>query len=220
VPTLSTLLVFATFVVGFAALPGPTNLWVLGRGIGVGTRPALAGAAGCAAGASVYVVATAFGLSALLASSHAVLAAVHYLGVAYLVFLGLRAIFAPPPEALTLSGGPDSPRGHRFWRAFRQGLFIELSNPKVALFFLALFPQFIDATRGPAWSQVLALGAVFVTISLMVDSTYAFGSGVLGRWLRKRPSLVRRQTQLSGGIYLGLGAWIAVSGTDSAAPKQ
>ncbi len=214
-PTLSTLLVFATVVVGFAALPGPTNLWVLGRGIGVGTRPALAGAVGCAAGASVYVLATAVGLSALLASSHAVLAAVHYLGVAYLVFLGLRAIFAPPQEALTVSSGPGHLPGHHFWRAFRQGLFIELSNPKVALFFLALFPQFIDAAHGPAWSQVLALGAVFVGISLTVDTTYALGSGALGRWLRKRPSLVRRQAQLSGGLYLGLGAWIAVSGIDS-----
>lgn len=211
-PTLSTVIVFATVAVGFAALPGPTNIWVLGRGIGAGTRPALAGAAGCATGTSVYVVATAVGLSALIASSQTVFTTLHYLGAAYLAFLGLRAIFGPAGEDPSDSGHPGGAGPRRLWPSFRQGMLVELANPKVALFFLALFPQFVDASHGPAWSQVLVLGVLFVAASFLVDSVYALGSGALRRWLQGRPWLMRRQPQLTGAVFLGLGTWVAASG--------
>lgn len=222
-PTPATLLLFAAVALGFAALPGPSNLFVLARGIGTGARPALAGAAGCATGASVYVVMTAVGLSALLASSHTVFSIIHYAGAAYLVLLGVRAWRAAPAAALEEADGRAvAPRGpHRLWRSYRQGVVVELSNPKVALFFLALFPQFVDHSRGPAWLQIVVLGAIFVAIGFLSDGVYALGSGALGRWLRRRPSLLRRQPQVSGALYLGLGAWVATSGTgDAAAAAQ
>jgi threonine/homoserine/homoserine lactone efflux protein len=212
VPTLSTLVVFAAVAVGFTAIPGPTSLFVLGRGISAGVRPAIAGAAGCAAGTSVYVVATAVGLSALIASSQTVFAALHYFGAAYLAFLGLRAIFGPAGEIWG-----DSPGGgpQRLWPSFRQGMLVELSNPKVALFFLALFPQFVEASQGPTWSQVLVLGGLFVATGFLTDSCYALGSGALRHWLQGRPWLMRRQPQLTGALYLGLGAWVAASGANA-----
>ncbi|ADB52447.1 LysE family translocator [Conexibacter woesei] len=214
-PAPATLLLFAAVALGFAALPGPSNLFVLARGIGTGARPALAGAAGCATGASVYVVMTAVGLSALLASSQTVFALLHYLGAAYLVLLGVRAWRAAPEVEVGDAGGRAvAPRGpHRLWRSYRQGVVVELSNPKVALFFLALFPQFIHQGRGPAWLQIIVLGAIFVAIGFLSDAVYAVGSGALGRWLRRRPSLLRRQPQVSGALYVGLGAWVAASGT-------
>lgn len=233
-PTLATLLVFAAVALGFAALPGPSNLFVLARGIGVGARPALAGAAGCATGASVYVVMTAVGLSALLASSQTVFAALHYLGAAYLVLLGVRALRTRgDAHGLELAGGAAEAGGDEsgagetaagaapgeanLWKSYRQGVVVELSNPKVALFFLALFPQFVHASRGPAWAQILVLGAVFVVVGFLSDGTYALGSGALGRWLRRRPALMRRQPQASGVLYLALGAWVAASGAGSGA---
>lgn len=212
-PTPATLLLFAAVALGFAALPGPSNLFVLARGIGVGARPALAGAAGCATGASVYVVATAVGLSALLASSQTVFAALHYLGAAYLVLLGVRAIRTRGPESAGSPAGEGAAADRRLWRSYRQGVVVELSNPKVALFFLALFPQFVHSGSGPAWAQIVVLGAVFVVVGFLSDATYAIGSGALGRWLRRRPALLRRQPQVSGALYLGLGAWVAASGT-------
>lgn len=214
-PTPATVLLFAVVALGFAALPGPSNLFVLARGIGVGARPALAGAAGCATGASVYVVATAVGLSALLASSQTVFAALHYLGAAYLVLLGVRAIRTRGPEPAASPAAGGAPAEQRLWRSYRQGVVVELSNPKVALFFLALFPQFVHSGRGPAWAQIVVLGAVFVVVGFLSDATYAIGSGALGRWLRRRPALLRRQPQVSGALYLGLGAWVAASGSGS-----
>lgn len=215
-PTLATLLIFAAVALGFAALPGPSNLFVLARGIGVGARPALAGAAGCATGASVYVVMTAIGLSALLASSQTVFAVLHYAGAAYLVLLGVRALRTRgDAHGLDVEGAGAAPAEADLWRSYRQGVVVELSNPKVALFFLALFPQFVHASQGPAWAQILVLGAVFVVVGFISDGTYALGSGALGRWLRRRPALMRRQPQASGVLYLALGAWVAASGAST-----
>lgn len=218
-PTFATLLVFAAVALGFAALPGPSNLFVLARGIGVGTRPALAGAAGCATGASVYVAMTAVGLSALLASSQTVFAIVHYAGAGYLIVLGVRAWRAAPEVGVGEAGDPSGRGTPRLWRSYRQGVVVELSNPKVALFFLALFPQFVHASRGAAWAQIVVLGALFVAIGFLSDATYALGSGALRRLLRRRPALLRSQPRVSGLLYLGLGGWVLSGGADASAAQ-
>jgi threonine/homoserine/homoserine lactone efflux protein len=91
---------------------------------------------------------------------------------------------------------------------------VELGNPKVALFFLALFPQFIHPDAGPAATQVLILGTIFVTCGFASDSLYALGSGRLRAVLARRPRLHRGQTRATGLLYLGLGGWAAASGSD------
>jgi threonine/homoserine/homoserine lactone efflux protein len=207
-PATHTLLAFCLVAVVVAAVPGPSNMFILARGLQSGSQAAVAGAAGCATGAFVYVVATAVGLSALLASSHVVFAAVHYAGAAYLCWLGIAALRSRAPAA-PAAAGPRSP-----WRSYRQGVVVELGNPKVALFFLALFPQFIHPDTGPAAVQVLILGTVFVSIGLASDSVYAFGSGRLRALLTRRPKLHRRQQRATGLAYLGLGGWAALSGTN------
>jgi threonine/homoserine/homoserine lactone efflux protein len=207
-PATHTLLAFCLVAVVFAAVPGPSNMFVLARGLQSGSRAAVAGAAGCATGAFGYVVATAVGLAALLASSHVVFAAVHYAGAAYLCWLGFAALRSRAPEA-PATAGPRSP-----WRSYRQGVVVELGNPKVALFFLALFPQFIHADAGPAALQVLILGTLFVSIALASDSVYAFGSGRLRALFARRPKLHRRQQRGTGLVYLGLGGWAAATGAD------
>ena len=141
-PAAHTLLAFTAVAALFVAVPGPSNLYVLTRGLQSGSRAAIAGAAGCATGAYIYVAATAAGLSALLASSQTVFAAIHYAGAAYLLWLGIAALRSQAPELPPTETGPRSP-----WRSYRQGALVELGNPKVALFFLALFPQFIHEGR-------------------------------------------------------------------------
>jgi threonine/homoserine/homoserine lactone efflux protein len=209
-PSVTTLLVFATIAIGFAAVPGPSNLFVLSRGIGVGVRTAIAGAAGCATGAAVYVLGTAIGLVAVIASSRTVFLALHYAGAAYLIVLGVRAMRSRGALDLDLRGGAPQLAG-----AYRQGVLVELSNPKVALFFLALFPQFVQSGHGAAWSQIMVLGALFVTIGFLSDSMYAFGSGAIGRRLARRSAIGRRRHQLTGALYLGLAAWALASGASS-----
>jgi len=206
-PATHTLLAFSLIAALVIVVPGPSNLFVLSRGLQSGSRAAVAGAAGCATGAFVYVIATAVGLAALLASSHVVFAIVHYAGAAYLCWLGISALRSGTPES-TRSGATGSP-----WRSYRQGLVVELGNPKVALFFLALFPQFIHPGAGPAAIQVLILGTLFVGIGMASDCIYAFGSGRLRALLTRRPKLARRQQRATGLVYLGLGGWAVASGT-------
>jgi threonine/homoserine/homoserine lactone efflux protein len=205
-----TLLVFALIAAAFVAVPGPSNLYVLTRGLQSGSRAAIAGAAGCATGAYIYVAATAAGLSALLASSQAVFAAIHYAGAAYLCWLGISALRSRAPELPR--GGAPGPRS--VWRSYRQGAMVELGNPKVALFFLALFPQFIHDGAGPAWLQSLVFGTIFVALGLASDSLYALGSGRLRALLLRRPRLRRRQHKATGLLYLGLGGWAVATGAD------
>jgi threonine/homoserine/homoserine lactone efflux protein len=208
-PALHTLVAFAALAALFVAVPGPSNLYILTRGIQSGSRAAVAGAAGCATGAFVYVTATAAGLSALLASSQTVFAAIHYAGAAYLCWLGIGALRSRAPDMPRAVSGPRSP-----WRSYRQGALVELGNPKVALFFLALFPQFIHPDSEPAATQVLVLGTVFVTLGFASDSLYALGSGRLRELLNRRPRLRRRQHRATGLLYLGLGGWAAASGSN------
>jgi threonine/homoserine/homoserine lactone efflux protein len=210
VPSAGTLAVFLLVATGLIVVPGPSNLYVLGRGLQSGPRAAVAGACGCATAALTYVIATAAGLSALIASSEALFAAIHYAGAAYLCALGVIAVRrggdGSAPEAAR--SAPAS-----VWPAYRQGVLVELGNPKVALFFLALFPQFIHRGAGPAWLQVLILGALFTAIGLASDSAYAVGSGRMRARLASR----RRRTpwrRLTGVLYIGLGLWAAFGGAD------
>jgi threonine/homoserine/homoserine lactone efflux protein len=178
----------------------------MARGLQSGSRAAVAGAAGCATGALTYVVATAVGLSALLASSEAVFATLHYAGAAYLCWLGLTTLRSSPHRAA------DEERPRSVWSSYRQGLVVELGNPKVALFFLALFPQFVHRADGAAAAQVLVLGALFVAIGLLSDCFYAVASGRLSERLR-HPRRARRRQRATGVLYIGLGGWAALSGS-------
>jgi threonine/homoserine/homoserine lactone efflux protein len=209
-PSSGTLAVFLLVATGVIVVPGPSNLYVLGRGLQSGPRAAVAGACGCATAALTYVVATAAGLSALIASSEALFAGIHYAGAAYLCVLGVIALRRrhDRPAPADLAAAPTS-----VWPAYRQGVLVELGNPKVALFFLALFPQFIHRGAGPAWLQVLILGALFAAIGLASDSAYAVGSGRLrARLQSRRPRLP--WGRLTGLLYIGLGLWAALGGAD------
>jgi threonine/homoserine/homoserine lactone efflux protein len=205
-PATSTLLVFALVSFGFVALPGPSSLSIVARGIGSGTRAALAAALGCATGSATYAFATAVGLAAVITSSQVAVHALHYLGGAYLLLLGVRAW--PDRTPLDLHGTTD---GVRPWRAYRQGLLVELGNPKVALFFLAFFPQFVHEGHGSATAQLAVLGVIYVAVSIATDSLYAIASGSLAGWLRRRPSVARLQGRATGSLYVALGTWTLLS---------
>jgi threonine/homoserine/homoserine lactone efflux protein len=200
-PTTSTLLAFTATAVTLILLPGPGMLLLLARGIGAGRRPAVFSALGLETGTALYVAATAVGLSALLASSALAFSVVRYAGAGYLLALGIRTLAgrtAPEvdPVRLELSA----------IRAYRQALLIGVTNPKIAIFFLALFPQFVDPQKGSAVTQVLVLGAEFVVLALAVDLLVASAAGTVGGWLRRHPTLARRHRYVTGSIYLALGA--------------
>jgi threonine/homoserine/homoserine lactone efflux protein len=201
----STLFAFVVSAVALMLVPGPSMLFLLARGIGEGRRVAVISAFGVETATAVFVAATAVGLTAVVASSVTLFATVRYVGAAYLIYLGVRTLRAGRDLPLASRPAPARPG-----RAYRQAFFVGISNPKVALFFLAFFPQFIDTHRGPAAYQVLVLGSVFVVLGLGFDLCYGLAAGTIGRLLRRRPVLARRQRYVTGLIYLGLGGSAAL----------
>src|SRR6478735_4543489 len=139
--------------------PGQDTFFILGRSLSGGRSAGIAAALGITAGSVLHTFAAALGLSALLATSPYAFMAVKFAGAAYLVYIGVRALLS---RAQGLPGADTPDNGAGNWPAFRQGIVSNLLNPKVALFFLALMPQFIAAGSTHKVAAFLALGLTFV----------------------------------------------------------
>jgi threonine/homoserine/homoserine lactone efflux protein len=189
--------------VALLVIPGPAVLYVVVQGAEQGRRVGLASVLGIHLGTLVHVAAATVGLSALIVASSLAFNAVKFAGAVYLIFIGVRKLL-----------GRDEPRlepGRQkvsYRRAFMRGAVVNVLNPKTALFFLALLPQFIDTDRGGVWSQALLLGLVFVGLGLVTDSLYALAAGTVGGFLRRRRRAMRYG---SGLVFVGLGAAAALA---------
>jgi threonine/homoserine/homoserine lactone efflux protein len=186
--------------------PGPDMLYVAARSTSEGRRAGVVSALGIGAGTLVHIAALALGLSALLAAVPLLYDVVRLGGAAYLVWLGLRALLrpaeahddAPPPPASLAT-------------IFRQGVVTNVLNPKVALFFLAFLPQFVDPARGSAAAQIVALGLLFDTSGTIVNVLVALAASRAGGALR-RGRAARVLHRVTGGVFLLLGARLALEG--------
>jgi threonine/homoserine/homoserine lactone efflux protein len=211
-PDVHTYVLFVAAALALLLVPGPAVVYVIARSVSGGRLTGLVSVLGIELGTLTHVVFAAAGLSAIVASSVVAFSIVKWLGAAYLVYLGLRQIFGRggEEEATELSDTEDS----RF-RVFYQSVLVQILNPKVALFFLAFLPQFVDPSRGAAWTQVVVLGATLAFLGLFTDGLYALLGGTAGRWIRKRGGSLRRAGRyVTGGIYIALGAVAAISGKD------
>lgn len=203
---------FLAATLAMTLTPGPAVLYIVARGVEGGRPAGLASALGIAVGGLAHVVFAAVGLSALVASSATAFAVVKWLGVAYLVWLGLSRMLGSGDEHDGTPLPTTEARGLR--GVFLQGVLVDVLNPKVALFFLAFLPQFVDPSGGAAWAQILVLGLTFAAVGLLTDTLYALLSGTLGGWLKSRGAAARRwERYVAGSTYLALGAASAVSGT-------
>ena len=211
-PEPSTLAVFALAALALIAVPGPNIIYITTRSLADGRRAGMVSVLGVETGTLIHVAAAAAGLSALLASSAAAFAVVKYAGAAYLVWLGVRTLLAREPA----EQGRDVPAPVPLGRVYRQALLVQLLNPKVALFFLAFLPQFVDPDRGAAALQILVLGAVVAGLGITISSIYALVADTAGRSLReRRPGFARGQRYLTAAVYLALGAAAALTGDRS-----
>jgi threonine/homoserine/homoserine lactone efflux protein len=191
--------------------PGPDNIYVLTRGIAQGRKVALASAWGMCSGLLFHTTLAAVGLSAILARSAGALLLVKYIGAAYLVYLGIRAL---------LSREEFSPSAERIFTVklrnfFLQGLTMNLLNPKVAVFFMAFLPQFVSPSVGTAGSAALrlvALGLVFALLSVVIFSAIALFSGVVGDRLSRNPRFATALQWSTAFVLVGLGVRLALSG--------
>jgi threonine/homoserine/homoserine lactone efflux protein len=207
VPEPTTLLVFAIAAAVLVVIPGPNHVYIVTRSLVEGRSAGLASAFGVETGTLVHIAAAAIGLSALIASSAVAFETVKYAGAGYLIYLGIRALRSKDEPDLS-SDGPKQPRQ----RTFVDGVVVNVLNPKVALFFLAFLPQFVDPNQGSAATQIVVLGLLLATIGLASDVIYACVAGGLGSWLRRRPAFLRRQRQVAGCTYLALGVAAAATG--------
>src|SRR5262249_8087465 len=147
-----------------------------------------------------HVVAAALGLSAILLSSALLFSIVKYLGAAYLIYLGIRKLTSRDEPQTDTPVERTSLR-----RIFSQGVIVNVLNPKVALFFFAFLPQFVDSSRGSLNLQVFLLGVIFVLLAITTDSIYAMLAGTAGHWLRGNLKFLRFQRYFAGTVYVGLG---------------
>jgi threonine/homoserine/homoserine lactone efflux protein len=211
-PDASTYALFVAAALALLLVPGPAVVYVVVRSVSGGRLTGLVSVLGIELGTLLHVVFAAAGLSAIVASSVVAFSVVKWLGAAYLVWIGLKQIFGrgEDDEETELAEG-----GENRLRIFYQSVLVQVLNPKVALFFLAFLPQFVDPSRGAAWTQIVVLGATLAFLGLFTDGLYALLGGAAGGWIRKRGGGLRQAGRyVTGGIYVALGAVAAVSGKD------
>jgi len=188
--------------------PGQDTFFILGRSISSGRPAGIAAALGISSGSVIHTIAAALGLSALLATSPYAFTVVKFAGAAYLLYIGVRALLS---RANGVPGGEAASAGDGRWPAFRQGIVTNLLNPKVALFFLALMPQFISAGSTNKVGAFLALGLTFVSLGLAWCTTLAVGAAWLRKVFLRRPSLATWMNRVAGTMFIALGLRLATT---------
>ena len=196
----ATLISFGLASAALIAVPGPATLYIVTRSLDGGRQAGLASVLGISVGSMVHFVAAGLGLSAILMTSAAAFSAVKYAGAFYLIYLGIRKLRSNERLAIASVASRE-----RLFAIFRQGVAVNILNPKAAIFFLAFLPQFLDPARGSIWQQLMPLCAIFVGIALIGDSTYSLIAGRMREWMVRHPLFVRRQKYVTGGTYIALG---------------
>jgi threonine/homoserine/homoserine lactone efflux protein len=200
VPSLSTLPVFIAASLVLLVIPGPAVLFIVARSGSQGRRAGLVSVLGVHTASIVHVCAAVAGLSAVVVASSIAFTAVKVVGGFYLIVLGVKSL-----RSARGSSEVAAPIVRPEKRLFAEAFLVSLLNPKVALFFLAFLPQFVQRGHGPIWTQTLVLGAIYITLGLCSDSMYAMIGARLGSRLNGRAAKLRATRYAEGGILVGLG---------------
>ena len=199
------LLTYSLIVLGFVLIPGPATLLTVARATTSGTKVGIATGAGITAGDFLHTIMAVVGISAIIAASATLFTVVKFLGAAYLVYLGVKAILERTSVDLGQGRVPITAS-----QAFRQAILAEVLNPKTALFFLAFLPQFVTPEKGFVVMQLTILGIVFALIGFASTIAYSVAAGGLGRFLRRNPTVLKWQGKAVGCIYCALGIRMAL----------
>ena len=204
-PSPSAYAVFLATAIVLLLVPGPAVLYVVTRSIEMGRAGGIASVAGITTGTVAYVALATAGLSSLVLASAVAFETVKYVGAAYLFLLGVRRLLGHG-----LDEAHEEPVPRTRWRAFAQGVVVNLTNPKTIVFVFAFLPQFVDPNARHAWLQVLVLGLSFACLGFLSDSAYAIAAGSVADRLRGSAHLARVQRWVGGGVLVGLGILAAV----------
>jgi len=203
VPSLTTFLLFALATFLLTVSPGPGVLYVTARSLSQGRAAGFASMFGIESGEVVWIAAAATGLAALLSTSTYALGVLRWAGAAYLVYLGV--------QRWRQAEEPPSPRRAALPTIFAQGLVTQILNPKVAVFFVAFLPQFLNPAQ-PIPVQVAALGAVYVGIAVAVDTSYVLAASAISKRLLSSRTVQRRTGRVAAATYVALGVAAAATG--------
>ena len=207
-PTLETLIAFFGVAIILALTPGPDNIFVLLQSAQRGWRAGMAVVVGLCAGLVVHTAAVALGLAAVFAASAVAFTVLKFCGAAYLAYLAWQALRAPAAVAsqaeATTAASPVS-----LWRMVGRGMVMNLTNPKVLVFFLAFLPQFANPALGGVALQLMVLGVVFMCATLLVFGAIACFSGVFGTLLQRSARAQTALNRVAGIVFLGLAVRLA-----------
>lgn len=194
----------ASLMLGLA--PGPDNLFVLTQSALQGRAAGLLVTAGLCTGLLVHTTAVAVGVAALVQSSLFAFNLLKFIGAAYLLYLAWQAFCAASERAQRTGGGELRPA-----RLYVRGIIMNVTNPKVSIFFLAFLPQFVDPGNGPVVAQIIQLGALFIAATILVFGAVSLLAGSLGRWLHRSDAARKFLNRLAGCIFLGLAVRLALA---------
>jgi threonine/homoserine/homoserine lactone efflux protein len=205
-PSLDNFLLFILASVLLVLTPGPNLLYLISRTLCQGRGAGIVSLAGTTTGFIVHILAAALGLSAVFLAVPLAYDALRWAGAAYLLWLAWDAVRPDPASASRGAFTPgklaDAPR----WKLFRMGMLTSILNPKVALFYLALFPQFVQPSRGSVLLQSLVLGATQIVIAVVGDLMFVLSAAAIARWLAARPSWAKAQRWVLGCVFAGIAA--------------
>lgn len=220
-PSAETLLVFAALSLGLAVTPGPNMLYLVSRALAQGTRAGMVSLLGYQTGSLAIMLCAAGGITAALFAVPYAWDALRLGGAAYLLWLawqcgrpGGEPIFAPqsgPPAARSVAGWGTLPR-EPDGRLFAVGFATAALNPKVALFYVAVLPPFLDPARGDVFWQAVILGAVQIAVALLFDALLVRGAAGTARFPQTRPGWMAAQRYLLGGALVLIAAKLALGG--------
>ncbi len=199
------LLIFVAAAFALIVTPGPNFFYILTRAATQGRRAGVVAAIGLGAGVVVHTTLATLGMAAVVRSSYLAFRAIKYGGSLYLIVLGIKAARSRPaiPDVSLAMRDQDS-------RVLWQSIVASLTNPKTILFFLSFLPQFVTGPASSAPRQMLALGGIYMLVTMLVYSAVACVAGSATRWLRESRARASRLRWLTASSFIGLGVWAAL----------
>lgn len=206
-PTLAAFITFLITSVVIIAIPGPSVVFAIGRTLSLGRPAGLVTVLANAAGTSAWIIFAAFGLAGLLQLVPNLLDMIRILGAIYLGYLGYRTIRGSTKRHSEITAGID--RNKSLGQIFKEGFLVGLGNPKVAVFFTAVLPQFINPA-GDFILQFLLLGAIFEVLGIIGDASYVLAASLVRSWLLNRAERLALVVRIGGVMITGLAIWLLV----------
>ena len=204
--SIETVITFFTASILLGLVPGPDNIFVLTQSALRGKGPGLIVMLGLCTGLIVHTTAVALGVAIIFQTSAFAFSALKFLGAVYLIYLAWQAFRA---SAQNIQGEPDTTVN--YWKLYCRGIIMNITNPKVSIFFLAFLPQFADPAKGPVALQLFLLGGLFILATILVFGGIALLAGTLGQWLNRSHRSQKILNKAAGTVFLGLALKLATT---------